>query len=410
MGQVFEAEHTGLRRRVAVKLLGAAVAGDPIFIDRLRLEGQALASIRHPNVVLIHDHATTPDGAPFLVMELLRGRTLHDLLRERRAIGLPEALHLFDQILGGLAAIHAAGLTHRDLKPANIFLCDEGDRTTVKLLDFGIVKITRNDLASSIAPLRHPTAHGQTIGTPRFMAPEQVFGRDCDARTDIYASAVLLYLMLSGRDPFHHHRSEVAILTAQAMEQPRPLSEVAGGRIPPGVDATIARALAKDPAERFASVAEFGAALSAGVSGPPRLLRGLPTVTEKMAARPWAADAKTAPLDVAVFRDARSALPFAPRKEGDGFSAEPAAPRSGPAYRGPSSRMLRPPPRFGLPPLSPVPQPLVAPLPPPEVPNTAPAPAADVPHEPRAPEDNRRLFALVALLWCLVAAVAWRVL
>ncbi len=258
MGQVFEAEHTGLRRRVAVKLLSPLLAGDPVFVDRLRLEAQALATVRHPNVVAVTDHATTPAGVPFLAMELLQGRTLHDLLRERRALPFPEALQIFDQLLGGLGAIHAAGLVHRDLKPANVFLCREGERTTVKVLDFGIVKVARHDLAGPIAPARLLTQQGHAIGTPNFMAPEQVLGQGCDARTDIYAAGVLLYLLLSGRAPFQHHRTEVALLAAQVTECPPALSSVAAGPFPPGLEAAIARALAKDPADRFASVEDFG--------------------------------------------------------------------------------------------------------------------------------------------------------
>lgn len=236
MGQVFEAEHTGLRRRVAVKLLSPLLAGDPVFVDRLRLEAQALATVRHHNVVAVTDHATTPSGVPFLVMELLQGRTLHDLLRERRALPFPEALQIFDQLLGGLGAIHAAGLVHRDLKPANVFLCREGERTTVKVLDFGIVKVARHDLAGPIAPARLLTQQGHAIGTPNFMAPEQVLGQGCDARTDIYAAGVLLYLLLSGRAPFQHHRTEVTVRgTGPTAYCGRVAAVEAAGAIPWGV-------------------------------------------------------------------------------------------------------------------------------------------------------------------------------
>lgn len=406
MGQVFEAEHVGLRRRVAVKLLGAAVAGDPVFVDRLRLEAQALASVRHPNVVMIHDHAATPAGVPFLVLELLQGRTLQALLRDRGAIALDEALLLLDQVLSGLTAIHAAGLTHRDLKPANIFLCDDGGRTTVKLLDFGIVKLSRGDRASGIAPLRYPTEQGQAIGTPSFMAPEQAMGEACDARTDVYAVGVLLYLLLSGRTPFQHHRTFVAVLGAQVMEAPPSLSQVAAQAIPAAVEAVVSRALAKKPADRFDSITALGAALGSAMSlssqGPAASGAG---DTEKIPTQAWSsAAAKTEPLDLSMFRPSRAALPFAPRD-----APRPVAPS------------------FGLPPLvpmakaaetssAPIAPPLKALAVSPVAPSAPPpGPACETkPFHERILvepfEDNLRLFALVVFLWGLAAVVAWRLL
>jgi serine/threonine protein kinase len=423
MGQVFEAEHTGLRRRVAVKLLSPLLAGDPVFVDRLRLEAQALATVRHPNVVAVNDHATTPAGVPFLAMELLQGRTLHDLLRERRALPFPEALQIFDQLLGGLGAIHAAGLVHRDLKPANVFLCREGGRTTVKVLDFGIVKVARHDLAGPIAPARLLTQQGHAIGTPNFMAPEQVLGQGCDARTDIYAAGVLLYLLLSGRAPFQHHRTEVGLLAAQVTECPPALSSVAAGPFPPGLEAAIARALAKDPADRFASVEEFGRALSEPHDDARRRLRALANVTEKMPGGTWNAARGTAPLDASVFRPARKALPFVaatPQKPastaptvyaaavdplpaadvtptpnaGSGGSPTPTPMPTPTPARTPAPRSA---PSFGLPPAPKVP--------------AAPAPATPTGLSlASALQGNRLLFGAVVAVWCVLAVMLWRVL
>lgn len=303
MGRVVVAEHTGLRRQVAVKLLSGELANDPAFVDRLRLEAQALAAVRHPNVVLVLDHGTTPGGIPFLVMELLQGRTLADLLQERGTIPLPEALHLLDQVFAGLAAVHAKGMIHRDLKPANIFLSEEHGRTVVKLLDFGIVKVHSPEEASGIAPLQYPTRPTEAIGTPRCMAPEQILGKPCDARTDVYAAGVLLYLLLAGRDPFHHHRSHLALFTAHVMESPPRLSAVATQAIPRAVDEAAARALSKDPARRFASMTDFGAALSATSGGTARMPAATPVATEKMAAAAWQRPApRTTKLDAAVLR------------------------------------------------------------------------------------------------------------
>jgi serine/threonine-protein kinase len=352
MGQVFEAEHAALRRRVAVKLLGAALAGDPLFVDRLRLEAQALASLHHPHVVAIHDYATTPSGVPFLVMELLRGRTLHELLRERGALPLPEALHMLDQVLSGLSALHAAGLTHRDLKPANIFLCEERGRTMVKLLDLGIVKVTRPEAAASLAPLRHPTQQGHAIGTPRFMAPEQVLGGDCDARTDVYAAGVLLFFLLAGRDPFHHHRAHNRILAAQVTEPPPLLSTVAKQPVPPGLEAAVHRALSKDPSDRFASVADFAAALSASVTGTERMQAVKATATDKLPGPATRAAQKTAPIDASSFRTAAPPLPFVRGAHTSAPASTPIPPAVEPASAPSSARL---PPTFGLPAAPPVP-------------------------------------------------------
>ena len=408
MGDVFEAEHTGLRRRVAVKLLSPLLVADPVFVDRLRLEAQALASIRHPNVVLVHDHATTPAGVPYLVMELLHGRTLHELWRERGTLPLLEALALMDQICAGLAVIHAAGLTHRDLKPANVFLCDseQRGRPLVKLLDFGIVKVTRRQ-SGAVAPLLHPTEQGQMIGTPRFMAPEQVRGDGCDARTDIYAAGVLLYMLLAGRDPFHHHRGEVALLTAHAMEPPPPPSIVAPQPIPAAVEAVILRALAKRPADRFASVADFAAALRAAGPGasttPPRP----PHLTEKIHAATWKSPAPgTAPIHPALFRNPAPVLPFAP-SNATSTSAPPAV-------------VLPPPPRlppsFGLPPIArptpPTPEAARAAAGPPMSRELAPAPTplSLSAWRPSWLTARHLGWMLVALVWSLFAFIAWRVL
>lgn len=380
MGQVFEAEHRGLRRRVAVKLLGPDLAGDPVFVDRLRLEAQALAAVRHPHVVTVHDHALTPAGVPFLVMELLEGRTLHDLLRERGTIPVPEALHLIDQIFGGLAALHAAGLIHRDLKPANVFLCVEQGRTSVKLLDFGIVKVTSPERAGSPAPLRYPTDQCHMVGTPRFMAPEQILGRPCDVRTDVYAAGVLLYLLLSGRDPFHQHRTHASLLSAHVLEVPPALSAAASQRIPRAVEVAVARALAKEPAHRFASILEFGAALGGRVVTPSA---ARPATTEKIAPGKVAAQ-KTEPLSLAWFRPA----PGSASIPASGASPAPAASPTTAKIVTPA----RPAPSFGLPPEPPADESVGA--------------------RPPAghPESHRLLLVAVALLWCLVAAVAWRVL
>ena len=373
MGQVFEAEHTALRRRAAVKVLKPALVSDPAFVDRMRLEAQALASVRHPNVVLVFDCGVTSAGVPYLATELLEGRTLQSLLRERGALPLVEALGILEEVFAGLTAIHRAGLTHRDLKPGNVFVCEEEGRRLVKLLDFGLVKVSGHGAASALAPLRFPTQEQHVIGTPACMAPEQIVGSGCDARTDVYAAGVLVFFLVAGRHPFHAYGSDLEILTAHATEPAPLLSATATQRIPTALDAAVARALAKDPAERYASIADFGAALRASLASPPAWKRD---VTEKIRASTFRGGGSgTAPIDPAAFRAPGKVLPFAPVHD-------------------PSPRPSRE---------LPVREPL-CPAPPP--PSAAP-PRAWL---PELASEDRLLHATIALLFGVLLFVAWRML
>lgn len=423
MGQVFEAEHLGLHRSVAVKLLTPALARDPAFVDRLRLEAQALASVRHPNVVLVHDHATTPTGVPFLVMELLEGRTLHALLRERGSVPLAETVRILDQVCAGLAAIHEAGLTHRDLKPANIFLCEDNGQSVVKLLDFGIVKLTPRPANAQVAPLLFPTATGHVLGTPRCMAPEQILGTGCDARTDIYAVGVLLYMLMAGRDPFHDHRTDLDVLTAHVTLAPPPLSKVASQPISTALDALAARALAKEPGARFASMTELRAALQACLVAPIHAVGRSSNVTEKITPSMFArsprtpAPVATAPIEAAVFRPTGDVLPFVARSAHTPSTVPPST----------APTPMRLPPSFGLPAeASPAVKMEAAPLRPSDAATGEkrhPDGAHGTPARPTASamtsglkspgawlRDPRWIFGLVGVIWCLLAVVVWRIL
>jgi serine/threonine-protein kinase len=250
------------------------------------------------------------------------------------------------------------------------------------------------------------------------MSPEQVLGQGCDARTDIYAAGVLLFLLLSGRTPFHHHRTEVAILSAHVTEPPPALSSVVPSPIPAGLGAAVARALEKDPADRFASVEELGRALSEPHDDARRRLRALAGFTAKMPGNPWKGSGGTAPLDAAAFRPTRNALPF--KKAAPENPASPLPPPSpahdpnpslvsaarasnaastasaAPSTAPPAPRLA---PSFGLPP---------APKPSSSAAATAAAPTglslAD------ALQGNRLLLAAVIAIWCLVAVMIWRVL
>jgi serine/threonine-protein kinase len=258
MGEVFDAEHVKLGCRVAVKVLRRKDQGRPDLVDRMRLEGQALAHVEHPGVVRVLDLGTTFDGQPYLVMERLWGRTLREELAARRTLPPGEAIALVIQALEGLAAVHGAGLLHRDLKLDNIFVCDAapGLPRAVKLLDFGVAKVIH---PGGPAPLAVPTDEGVSMGTPRFFSPEQAAGERLDARSDVYSMGMVLYALVAGRGPFDHLSDLAAILDAHMEAQPDVPSRWAPVPIP--LEAVILRALAKRPEHRWQSAAAFAAAL-----------------------------------------------------------------------------------------------------------------------------------------------------
>lgn len=264
MGLVVEAENLSLGTVVVIKLLHAALARRPDYVDRLRLEAQALARLRHPNLIVVSDFSVTAAGVPFLVMERLEGRTVDDERKMRGALHFAEAIDIVQQTLAGLTAVHEAGMVHRDIKAANLFLCDpdKAGRRVVKILDFGIAKVLSTaPPGRAPQPLRFATAEGATVGTPRCLSPEQAYGGAVDARTDIYAVGILLYTLLAGRGPFDHVRSTLELLDAHATLAPPPPSSLAPQHIPATLDAIILRALAKRPEDRFMSAAAFSAAL-----------------------------------------------------------------------------------------------------------------------------------------------------
>lgn len=255
MGAVYLAEHIHLRKPYAVKVLTTAIAQHEVAVERLRQEAIAASSIEHDNIVDVVNFDRAPDGSVYIVMELLRGEGLH----ERIAAGpLPpgQALPIAWQICDALGAAHARGIVHRDLKPENIFLARRGEIERVKVLDFGISKVKSAD-----AEAVRMTRTGQLVGTPLYMSPEQARGeQEIDARVDIYALGVILFEMLSGQTPFDG-RNYFELLWKHGNEPPPGLRERVGPAIPEELDAVVARALAKDPKERFASMEALGLAL-----------------------------------------------------------------------------------------------------------------------------------------------------
>lgn len=260
MGEILDAEHCDLGRRVAVKLLHRHLV-TPDAIERFRIEAEALARLSDPHLVFVTDCGETGTGVPYFVMERLDGRTLRQELIRRGPLPLDEAVALFSEVLAGLDVLHAAGIVHRDLKPGNIFLC-EGPRgaRSVKLLDLGIAKILAGDPARiGIRGPSHVLTQGMAIGTPQYMAPEQARGGSVDARADLYAAGLVFFRMIAGKHPFEECRDFASLFAAQELPMPAPSSFRQG--IPPAMDAVVLRAVAFDPADRFGSAGELGDAL-----------------------------------------------------------------------------------------------------------------------------------------------------
>ncbi len=290
MGLVLEVEHLALGKRLVAKVLKPHLVDDANLLERFRFEAQALARLSHANLVPVLDLGRTRDGRPYFVMEKLTGRTLGEELRARGTLPVAEAIEITLQVLAGLGAAHAHGLVHRDVKLDNVFLCDaqpvagmrarEAGHRLVKVLDFGVAKAPRSGPVLA-APPEHPTAEGVVMGTPRYVAPEQIRGVGVDARADIYTTGVLLYTLLAGRSPFAG-LSGLSLLQAHLSQPPPPLSSRAGLRVPPVLEAAILRALAKVPDHRHPTAADFAEELLHILEG----LRSEPPATGSSPSKP----------------------------------------------------------------------------------------------------------------------------
>ena len=273
MGEVYKARDTRLDRTVAIKVLPSHVANDQQARDRFDREGRAIASLNHPHICVLHDvgeaTVSNPDsGAPsaqppltvqYLVMELLEGETLAARLA-RGPLPLDEALRYATQIASALDKAHSAGIVHRDLKPGNVFLVPRSGASPAadtKLLDFGLAK-QHSGWADGARELTTP---GMILGTMQYMAPEQIEGKDTDARTDIFAFGAVLFEMLTGRKAFEAD-SHAALMVAILDREPTRLTALQP-LVPSWLDAVVGRCLAKDPRQRWTSARDLMLALQA---------------------------------------------------------------------------------------------------------------------------------------------------
>jgi len=260
MGSVWVADHLALRTQVVVKFMSERLAADATSVARFTREAAAAAQIKSPHVVQVFDHGVTPQGIPFIVMELLDGNDLAHHLKQRNGFLPPQELaSILWQVAKALGKAHERGIVHRDIKPENIFLCDGGSgETFVKLLDFGIAK--------GGEVLSNATSTGAVMGTPYYMSPEQMVGaKNVDFRSDLWSLGVVAYQALTGTRPFDgdtYGALAIAIHSAPLV----PPTKI-NPNLPLSLDAWFAKACARDPNERFGSAKELAESFSAAVSG-----------------------------------------------------------------------------------------------------------------------------------------------
>jgi serine/threonine-protein kinase len=265
-GVVYEARHLFTGRFVALKLLHSQVRRTDHAELRARMEreGRALASIRHPGVVEVLDGGVTPEGFSYLVMEMLEGRTLEGLLAARGTMSVANTAGLALQLCDALDAVHRAGVVHRDVKPGNVLVLRSPNGTeSIKLLDFGIVKLLEP------APDDKLTQAGAILGTPAYMAPEQLLAEaDIDARADVYSLGVTMYECLSGTVP--HEGNYAKVLLGATRDEQAPSLHSRAPDVPAALALVVDRAIAKSPAARFASTHDLAAAIEQAVPGAKR--------------------------------------------------------------------------------------------------------------------------------------------
>jgi serine/threonine protein kinase len=268
MGAVYLAEHVTIKKRCAIKVLNPEYAHKADLVERFLQEARAASMIAHENVVEITDFGAAPNGSVFFVMEMLVGEDLADTIKREAPMPWSRVAPMALQICRALGAAHAKGVIHRDMKPENCFRIERsGNPDFIKVLDFGIAKVTSEDPNETAGRL---TSTGMIFGTPTYMSPEQAQGQRVDHRSDIYALGVILYELLTGKVPFSADNF-MGILTKHMFDQPVAPSEVAPqAGISPEVEALVLKALQKDRGFRFQSMQELAQAiLDVGTGAEP---------------------------------------------------------------------------------------------------------------------------------------------
>jgi serine/threonine-protein kinase len=298
MGVVYRVEHLHLGKTAAMKVLAPDTAAKPEALRRFRLEAQAVSKLNHPNIVQTFDFGQT-DGALYLVMEFIKGDDLASLLRRDGPWSFARAARFFIQVCSGLTEAHEAGIIHRDLKPENLMVVHRRDSEHAKVLDFGLAKLRERD-----GEARAISSGGQVIGTPYYMAPEQVRGEDLDARADVYSLGATLYRVLTGEPPFDAP-SPMSVLSKHLTDDVVPPRDRAPGRsLPPEADRIVLRAMAKAVEDRYRSAVEVQQDLERALAAPGVDTKAAETVALRRPGSPArvAGDAPTLLLASGVVR------------------------------------------------------------------------------------------------------------
>ena len=313
MATIWRAVDEQLDREVAVKLLRPQFSSDPGFAARFKLEARSAGGLSHPNIVSVYDYGTDgADGEQFIVMELVEGRDLSGVLRERGSLSTDDSARIAIAVASALEAAHRKGIVHRDVKPGNILITDDGD---VKVTDFGIAR------AVAEASM---TVTGTTLGSVHYFSPEQARGDEVTGASDVYSLAIVLFEMLTGRRPFEADSAAAVALKRLNEDPPRPAD--IGHPIPAGLEAILMRGLARDPADRFPDAGAFAEALRVWRRDPGAAGAVAPAAPPPAAPTPAAGEPTiyvpprvTRPADrVPVAPPPRRALPPAPRNRDDG--------------------------------------------------------------------------------------------
>src|SRR5437868_1919935 len=251
MGRVYDAVQAPLDRHVAIKVLLGGHVHDAAFRRRFMLEAAVTSKLTHPNTVTLFDYGET-EGIYFIAMELLKGRTLSDVVRQEGALSQERAIHIAQQVCRSLSEAHSQGVIHRDLKPANVMLLSQRHELDfAKVLDFGLVKFFSDSVDGG------QTHQGTFVGTPHYVSPEQARDEQPDPRSDVYSLGILLYLMLTGQVPFHAS-SAAEVLVKQLNDKPVPPRERRPDlNIDPDLEALVTKCLAKQRDERVQSMDEL---------------------------------------------------------------------------------------------------------------------------------------------------------
>ena len=274
-GAVYRGTQLATGRKVALKLLHPEMTKDENLVARFRREGMVLCNLRDAHTITTYDFDATPDGTLYIAMELLEGKSLHQIFHEQAPLEWKRVFKILTEMCSSLAEAHAQGIVHRDLKPENIYLENRpGNPEFVKILDFGIAKVMRGDSIDPQSP--QLTATGQTLGTLEYMSPEQLMGKALDGRSDVYALGVVAYEMITGRLPFPDAKGPAGLITAQLKQTPQPPSTAnPKANLPPAADRVILKCLEKDKNNRYTDVSALSFALTEVVTHTSNELQSL---------------------------------------------------------------------------------------------------------------------------------------